>query len=320
MAQTLTAAWSLPFAVATVVPLTMFCRFRISTLADRDLMAIHSGNAVGWKVYMFGGQLSAFQRRGSGLDDYVTATAPPVVGVWNSALYVAYDQLNFFLGVNGGNLGHTNAGGPLQFPPDQTSIGSVGTATDVCEFAMWNVALPGGWFAALHKGASPLHFAARSLVFYAQLLGRDSPERCLINGPLTIGGGSPVRVDHPPVYRPRRRANYAHLSYTVPIADFALDVTSGPSPAIVRGQDISIHGPPRAWNWERRIAGGGAYASFASTKNTGSIPFTTGNWDIRLTATCPGGADIEEKLTAVRVGPPTPPPSTPAVLSMGAGI
>ena len=299
-------AWTLAKGVVVASPLTMFCRFKVPDLADRGLMAvIDAAGENGWRAYMFGGTLEAVQSRGAGLHDYVNTGVPPL-GVWNSMMFVSTDQLNFYLGLNGGTFVHTNAGGPLAAPPTQTIVGSSGASGEVCTFAIWNRAIPFAAFSALHRGVSPMLIGLPGLVYYAPMFGRSTPERCIFNGDLTLNAGTSVWAPHPFALRPRRRSDYEHLTFAVPATDFSMSPTTGPGPLAVAGYDETLSGPSRAWNWERKT-GAGAYETFSTEKYPKGISFAPGlAWDIRLTTSNPAGSNTREKLAYINVGPPTP--------------
>ena len=314
-------AWVLAKGVVVASPLTMFCRFKVPDLGDRGLMAvIDAAGENGWRAYMFGGTLEAVQSRGpGGLNDYVNAGAPPL-GVWNSMMFVSTDQLNFYLGLNGGTFVQTNAGGPLAAPPTQTIVGSSGTAGEVATFAIWNRAIPFAAFSALHRGVSPMLVGLPGLVYYAPMFGRSTPERCIFNGDLALSAGTSVWAPHPFALRPRRRSDYEHLTFSVPATDFSMSPTTGPGPLAVDGYDETLAGPSRAWNWERKT-GAGAYETFSTEKYPKGISFAPGlSWDIRLTTSNPAGSHAREKLGYVASGALPPEPSSVISMGMGAGL
>jgi hypothetical protein len=78
-------------------------------------------------------------------------------------------------------------------------------AGDLAEVAIWNAGISNAEITSLSKKVSPAKVRPASLVGHWNLIGRDSPEtdvRRGNNGTLT---GPPTAVEHPPIYRPRRR-------------------------------------------------------------------------------------------------------------------
>ena len=91
-----------------------------------------------------------------------------------------------------------------------------------------------------------------------------------------------------------------------PVAAFTSNVQSGISPLAVRFTDQSSN-IPVSWIWEYKKSGG-TWTGFGSGVQNPSKTFTTGTYDIRLTATNPGGSDtsIESGFITVTEAPPSP--------------
>jgi len=80
-------------------------------------------------------------------------------------------------------------------------------AGEVAETALWNAVLSADDFVALANGISPLLIQPESLVFYAPVQGRYSPEIEVVGGLSLTLTGTPAYADHPRVFRPRGRVS-----------------------------------------------------------------------------------------------------------------
>lgn len=90
-------------------------------------------------------------------------------------------------------------------------------------------------------------------------------------------------------------------SVTAPVAAFSATPTSGTSPLSVTFTDQSTN-TPTSWTWYSRINGTETWTLFTQSSNQNPIQsFTTGTYDIRLTATNSGGSDDEIKTSYITV-------------------
>lgn len=75
----------------------------------------------------------------------------------------------------------------------------------ISDAAVWNAALTDAEVASLAAGASPLLISPDNLVFYAPLIGNDSPEPDYVGGLNLTVNGTVGKADGPRLYRPRRK-------------------------------------------------------------------------------------------------------------------
>lgn len=88
-------------------------------------------------------------------------------------------------------------------PADSTVAGGEYFAGDIAEVGVWNVALTTAEITMLARGVSPLNVRPDSLVFYAPLVGKHSPEPDLVGGlALTVTGATASA--HPRQFRKRQ--------------------------------------------------------------------------------------------------------------------
>lgn len=108
--------------------------------------------------------------------------------------------------LNGGGSASSGASSsPSAFETIQIGANGVGLGLFqglIAEAAIWNAALTAAEVAILAKGFCPLLVRPESLVFYAPLLGNDSPELDLSGGLSINVTGSPAKAAHPRVYMP----------------------------------------------------------------------------------------------------------------------
>ena len=89
----------------------------------------------------------------------------------------------------------------------QTGSGSAFAQSNFAEVGVWSIALAADDIAALADGVCPLLVRPESLVFYAPLIGRDSPEIDVVGGIALTLNNTPTAADHPRVFRPRGRVS-----------------------------------------------------------------------------------------------------------------
>lgn len=93
----------------------------------------------------------------------------------------------------------TIAGGAGSLPFAATALQFDGR---VAELVFWVDDIGADNFAALAKGFSPLMIRPDALVFYAQLIGNNSPERDVISGLSGTITGTIAKADHPRIIYP----------------------------------------------------------------------------------------------------------------------
>ena len=149
------------------------------------------------------------------LDDFEGGVTP-TQDQWYHVAYVARtntDRSTFVDGANedGNNSDHTPAN------LDSISIGWEGDSSpgdafmgDLADAAVWDTDLDDADLLELASGADPRSVRSENLVFYAPMIGRDSPEMELIAGRnLTVVGA--VVADNPPSRKIRRKSVLAPI-------------------------------------------------------------------------------------------------------------
>jgi hypothetical protein len=133
-------------------------------------------------------------------------------GAWNhgAAVYAAANSRTVY---GNGTAGTTNTSSVTPLDLDTEAIGVLLRSTtaqffagELADYGLWDVALTAAEITALSKGVSPLLIRPASLVSYAPLGGRLSPEPDLITGVGFALTAAPTYADGPRLYRPRGRS------------------------------------------------------------------------------------------------------------------
>ena len=146
-----------------------------------------------------------------GGQDSLSGSTEVTTGAWHHAAFVARAANDREIYLDGASEG-TSSVSKAPTGIDQGAVGvllwDAGPVNYfdglLAEIAIWNVGLSNGEIAALSKGFSPLLIRSQSLIFYAPLIGRLSPEPSVVNPNfnLTLTGTS--RADHPRIIYPSR--------------------------------------------------------------------------------------------------------------------
>lgn len=83
-----------------------------------------------------------------------------------------------------------------------SSAGTDYSDVAIAETAIWDVALSADEITSLSKGLSPILIRPQNLVFYAPIVGANSPEIELVGARNLTFSGSPVKAEHPRIIRP----------------------------------------------------------------------------------------------------------------------
>lgn len=225
--------------VLTAFPLSMACWFYHTASSNGQLMALTaSANNNNWISITAGVTSVTAQTNGAGGFVAALTSAGYSLNTWNHAcgVFSASNSRSAF--VNGGSK-VTNTTNSVPAGLARTSIGVLNRPTPVeymtgriAEAAIWNSALSDSQVASLAKGVSPLLIQPENLVFYAPLIGNNSPETDYVGSfNMTVTGA--IKAGHSPVFNPRRRNTFQ---------------TSGASPA----------GYKTWWNFNPSVLGTGA--------------------------------------------------------------
>lgn len=197
-------------APLTAVPITMACWFNPLAVAGttRVLMSLNtSGSADNAHILRMStaDQLVALSR--TSVQDAGTTVVTQIPNAWNHAVGVwasATKRTPYLNGTSGapGTVSRIPAG------IDGFYLGRGTTTTQymdgyIAEPAIWNVALSLNEITMLYKGFSPLMVRPDALVYYAPLIGRASPEICLLNPTYNMiqHGGPPLAAHIPTIER-----------------------------------------------------------------------------------------------------------------------
>jgi hypothetical protein len=197
------------------VPLTIAAWFKTNDNATSQVIAAIARSAASseyWALQVAGavaGDPVRATANDSGINAHATTTTGITVGQWHHgcAVFASADSRAAY--IDGGSKGTNTTNNSPDFT-NQLSVGYLdynGADTaffngDIAELAIWNVALTDAEVAILGAGASPLMVRPESLVFYAPLIGRYSPEIDTIGRfNLTLTGTGPSA--HPPIRYPR---------------------------------------------------------------------------------------------------------------------
>ena len=212
MARTFASASSQYMATATTpvtaAPLTLSCWFKPANVtADMGLLSIQDTGVNQRFVLAFLGATAGDPCRFRG--NAFSALSPTGLvsqGVWAHAAGVAVSTASRTCYVNGsGGTTDTNSVTPTGL--DAIEIGSIGGTgrssyadADICEAALWNVALTQNELTALSQGVLPLRIRPLSLVWYAPVWGFQSPEIDLTSGARSMTlTNAPAQANHAPV-------------------------------------------------------------------------------------------------------------------------
>lgn len=139
----------------------------------------------------------------------VDTTTTQNYNAWNHGCIVATNSTDRAVFLNGG--GKNTDTTSVSFPSgiDRVSINRIGDSTPssdgpayLAEAAIWSVALTDDEVTILSKGYSPPFVRPQSLVFYAPVIGRTSPEIELVSGFNMAITGTTTAEAHPPVMYP----------------------------------------------------------------------------------------------------------------------
>lgn len=202
-------------APVSAAPMTMACWVK----PDVDLQVTPfsiNNNAVQTSYFVLqldmniaGDPVAFYVGDGSAFSNASTTTGISI-NVWSHICGVARSATDRSVYLNGGSRGD-NATSRVPSSLNAVGIGfNNRPATqryfsgDLAEFAVWDIDLSDPEIAALGKGISALLIRPQNLVFYAPIIGKNSPELELINGStLTVSGTSASA--HPPVQRTKHR-------------------------------------------------------------------------------------------------------------------
>lgn len=229
-------------AVATAAPMTMACWFIANNItAEHVLMDIDDGSDANKFQIRASGAVASDPIRALTVAASTSSIAVSSTGysanVWQHACGVFASATDRRAFVNGGSKG-TNATSRTPSGLTTLRIGRELTAFAagrIAEAAIWDIALTDAQVASLAKGASPLTIQPGNLVFYAPLLGNDSPEPDRVGGlSLTVAGAT--KTDHPPTssFRSPRfafglPASGSNVTITVPATPGVTVAASAPT-------------------------------------------------------------------------------------------
>jgi hypothetical protein len=229
-------------AVVTGPPMTMFCRFKASSVSGGSVRRLITVNALGTtdnylSLYFTSGSIYAQQFVGSD----ASATTSVSAGVWNNAAGVYNTNASRQIYLNG-TLGSAETTS-LSAPSGVNCVGvgkidySGGAIQfydgDIADVALWSVALSLGELDALNAGVRPHRIRPSSLQAYWPLLGIASPEPDYSpNGRnLTITGAV--------------AANHAAVFLTTKLATTIGYLVAAPTTATISGT-VTLSGSPQS--------------------------------------------------------------------------
>jgi hypothetical protein len=200
-------------APVTAVPLSVGCWFNSNDAAATQALVqigVTGSNDNCFVLFAAGsvaGDPVRFQTRttSNGVADSTTGYT---ANQWHHALGVTSATTSRAAYIDGGNKG-TNTTNLTPAGIDSVAVGRRQANTAymsgyIAEVAIWSAALTDDEAAVLAKGYSPLLVRPTSLVFYAPIIGRYSPEIDLRGqANLTVTGATVA--DHPRVIYPARR-------------------------------------------------------------------------------------------------------------------
>jgi hypothetical protein len=222
MARTFTAASSMRLSAAAIqisaYPFTMSIWFRPNGSTSggfRTLFALNKADATGFSRYEIYTDLSlgvnVFRHDNSNATGGAVTTAALTSGTWGHCCAVFTSSTSATIYLDGGNSA-TDTTAVAFDNPDRTTIGQDErgalnyTEGDLAEAAIWDVALTAAEIASLAKKKSPTSVRHGSLVNYAQIIGRNSPEMDVVSGTSFTLVNAPTVTDHPPIINAHRRA------------------------------------------------------------------------------------------------------------------
>ena len=184
-------------AVYTLMPFTLACRcYLTSTAAPAVCMSIEKSGSYHKIGYAGAGKAHAASYDGSNygvattVRGFTTNNWHSLVGVFNSTT----DRDVYFNAVTVNNTTFVKPSliGGIDYFGSFNGVAAYWPG-NLCEFAMWKVALNQNNVSTLNKGFCPLFVRPEQLVFYAPLI-RDKTD--CIGGVQLAVGGSPSVVEH----------------------------------------------------------------------------------------------------------------------------
>ena len=204
-------------APVTAVPLTIagWVRAASNAAAEQCLCEVKdkdttnsTGERQGWRVALDASE-RVIARTSTAASGTPSTGGAVTVGVWAHAggVFAADNSRIAYLN---GTAATENTTSYTPAGPDSVALGAStysGTSIaapfdgDLAEWGIWNVALTANEMASLAKGISPLLIRPANLVFYAPLMGTNSPEIDVVGlYNLTLTGTS--KSAHPRIFRP----------------------------------------------------------------------------------------------------------------------
>ena len=198
-----------PFTIAAWIQSDHNFESTIFFVGDKDVAAHY------WFLSLVdagaGEDLLSFGAAAGGAEVTAEVTASFTDDGWHHVCGVETSATSRAAYLDGANKG-TNATSREPAGADRISIGRKGDSTPtaymdgfIAEVAVWNVALSDADVALLAKTTSPFLVVPQSLVFYAPLIGRYSPEIDIRGGAnLTLSASAPAVAAHPRIYNMSR--------------------------------------------------------------------------------------------------------------------
>ena len=197
----------------TAVPFTIASWFKTDIDNANQAMVAIADSSVAQHWLRLGlsntGVVQANARDG-GTNERASATAGYSTGTWGHACGVFASTTSRTVYFNGGNSA-TNTNSVTPAGIDRMAVGTAANSLygttlfmsgDLGEVGIWDVALSATDVALLAKGFAPPMVRPASLVWYAPLIGRTSPEIELISGNKLTLINSPAASPHPPILYP----------------------------------------------------------------------------------------------------------------------
>ena len=184
----------------------LFGTFDSSTTSERHMLVIeHIGStAAGDEIACVSSNAAAWSAAFT-TTQHVASTWQMATGVWGSDT----DRRAF---LDGGGKGTDATESILAGTQDTTAIGMMRDSTpnwafdgQLAECAIWNVALTDAEIAMLYQGGTAMHpgmIRPSALIHYWPIYGITDPEMDLVGGKGLALAATPLKAEHPQVYRP----------------------------------------------------------------------------------------------------------------------
>jgi hypothetical protein len=158
-------------------PLTISCWFKTSLNNTNQILVglYDTGNISNCALLLRPTGLVAVSSRASSSTVFANTSGTHTTNTWHHACGVWSSSSNRTVYLDGGNTGNNTVTRVLNNVVNinignSTIVGSVGLQGDICEVAIWNIALSLDNITTLSKFISPYYISRNNLVFYSPLI------------------------------------------------------------------------------------------------------------------------------------------------------